>query len=123
MPAITVNRRRAPGLLGGGALAPAYSARAMRLVEPSIVVDLLNQFQFQDFSVTPPTIEQWLRTPGTFSKDDAYEEGLRFFAESNGFLDGYSERTEALVRRGYSDGNITGILGGTAIRVLGAIWR
>jgi microsomal dipeptidase-like Zn-dependent dipeptidase len=30
--------------------------------------------------------------------------------------------TEALVRRGYNDRDITGILGGNAVRVLGAIW-
>jgi microsomal dipeptidase-like Zn-dependent dipeptidase len=29
---------------------------------------------------------------------------------------------EGLVRRGYSDGEIHGVLGGNAVRVLGSIW-
>jgi membrane dipeptidase len=87
-----------------------YSARAVRLVESSVVVDLLNQFQFPDFAVKPPRIEQWLSTPGTFTPDDAaryrtsgitvfalgagagsHEDAVRFFARWNGFLAGYSE--------------------------------
>jgi membrane dipeptidase len=120
----TFNRRQVVRLLAAGVLAPAvlrgryrifaqapaYSARAIQLVDSAIVVDLLNQFQFQDFSVRPPKIEQWLRMPGTFTWDDAqryrnsgitvfalgagassYEEGLRFYAEWNGFLAGYSD--------------------------------
>ena len=87
-----------------------YSARAIRLVESNIVIDLLNQFQFQDFSVKPPTIEQWLSMPGTFTAADAarykdsgitsfslgagpgnYENAINFFAQWNGFLAGYSD--------------------------------
>src|SRR6185369_6473860 len=48
-----------------------YSARAVRLVESSIVVDLLNQFQFPDFADRPPKIEQWLTQPGAFTPADA----------------------------------------------------
>jgi len=44
-----------------------YSARAVRLVESSVVVDLLNQFQFQDFADRPPKIDQWLTRPGSFT--------------------------------------------------------
>lgn len=41
------------------AQAPAeYSARAIDLVRSTTVVDLLNQFQFPDYSVKPPKIEQ-----------------------------------------------------------------
>ncbi len=87
-----------------------YSARAINLVESSVVVDLLNQFQFPDFSVRPPKIEQWLTMPGTFTAEDAaryrasgitsfslgagagsYDDAVQFFARWNGFLAGYSD--------------------------------
>ncbi len=87
-----------------------YSARAIRLVESSIVVDLLNQFQFQDYAVKPPKIEQWLSKPGTFTAEDFaryqasgitsfalgagandYERAVRFYANWNSFLAGYSD--------------------------------
>ena len=87
-----------------------YSARAVGLVESSVVVDLLNQFQFPDFSVRPPKIEQWLTQPHTFTAEDvaryqgtgitsfslgasagAYEDAIQFFARWNGFLAGYSD--------------------------------
>jgi membrane dipeptidase len=82
-----------------------YSARAIRLVEESPVVDLLNQFRFQDFAEKPPKIDRWLDRPETFTKADSepyltsginvfalglgasdYESGLSFFARWNGFL-------------------------------------
>jgi membrane dipeptidase len=121
----TITRRQTLRLIGAGALAPAvlrgryqlfaqspaaYSARAIQLVESSVVVDLLNQFQFADYSVKPPKIEQWLTQPGTFTKDDAqryitsgitvfglglgaedYQDGLRFYAQWNSLLAGYSD--------------------------------
>jgi membrane dipeptidase len=121
----TVSRREALRALAIGLAAPAvlrgryqlfaqssaqYSARAVRLVESSIVVDLLNQFQFPDFSVRPPKIDQWLTRPGTFTGEDraryqssgitsfslgagagSFEDALRFYAEWNGFLAGYSD--------------------------------
>lgn len=84
---------------------PAYSARAIRLVQESPVVDLLNQFRFPDFSERPPKIERWLNAPDTFTREDSeaylssginvfalgsgasdYESGLRFFARWNGFI-------------------------------------
>lgn len=82
-----------------------YSARAIRLVEESPVVDILNQFRFEDFAEKPPKIERWLDRPETFTKADSepyltsginvfalghsvpdYESGLRFFARWNGFI-------------------------------------
>jgi membrane dipeptidase len=82
-----------------------HSARAIRLVEETPVVDLLDQFRFQDFKDKPPKIDRWLDNPATFTKADAeeylksginvfclgagaqdYEAGLRFFARWNGFL-------------------------------------
>ena len=82
-----------------------YSARAIGLVEQAPVVDLLNQFLFQDFAEKPPRIDRWLAHPETFTKADSesyvssginvfalghsaadYESGLRFFARWNGFL-------------------------------------
>jgi membrane dipeptidase len=87
-----------------------YSERAVRLVESSVVVDLLNQFQFQDFADKPPKIDQWLTRPGTFTAEDAsryqqsgitvfslgaaandYADALKFYAQWNGFLAGYSD--------------------------------
>jgi len=121
-----MNRRQAIRALAlGAAAAPAivrgryplfaqsnaqYSARAISLIESSVVVDLLNQFQFPDFSVRPPKIEQWLTRPGTFTAEDAaryrssginsfslgagagsYDDAMQFFARWNGFLAGYSD--------------------------------
>jgi membrane dipeptidase len=120
-----MNRRQALRALALAAAAPAvlrgryalsgqtsaqYSARAVQLMESSIVVDLLNQFQFPDFSIRPPKIEQWLTMPGTFTGDDAaryrasgitsfslgagsgnFDDAVQFFARWNGFLAGYSD--------------------------------
>jgi membrane dipeptidase len=79
-------------------------------MESSIVVDLLNQFRFQDYSEQPPRIDRWLREPGAMTAADAdvyrgskmtavalghspanYEDGIRFFAEWNGLLAAYSD--------------------------------
>lgn len=87
-----------------------YSARAVKIVESATVVDLLNQFQFRDYSVKPPKIEQWLRRPGAFTADDAaryrdsgitvfalgsgpddYDRAIRYVAEWDGFFAGYSD--------------------------------
>ena len=90
--------------------ATEYSARCIKLMEESIVVDLLNQFRFQDFAEKPPRIERWLKEPGALSAADAdiyrgsrmtavalghspadYDEGIRFFADWNGLLAGYTD--------------------------------
>ena len=87
-----------------------YSARCIKLMEESIVVDLLNQFRFQDFAETPPRIDRWLKDPGSLAAADAdvyrgskmtglalghspanYDDGIRFFADWNGLLAGYSD--------------------------------
>ena len=87
-----------------------YSARAVRLVESSVVVDLLNQFQVQDIAERPPRSDQWLSQPGTVTAADAaryqgsgitvfalgagagdYENAILFHARWNGFLAGYSD--------------------------------
>ncbi len=87
-----------------------YSARAVRLMQESTVVDLLNQFRFEDYSERPPKIERWLRMPGSFTAADAvayqrsgirvialgagasdYAAGLRYFAEWNGYLASYTD--------------------------------
>jgi membrane dipeptidase len=120
-----MNRRDALRAIAIGAAAPAilrgryqlfaqstaqYSARTVRLVESSVVIDLLNQFQFPDYAVRPPKIDQWLTKPGTFTAEDfaryrasgitafclghaaaSYEEGLQFYARWNGFIAGYSD--------------------------------
>ena len=86
-----------------------YSARAIRLLAETTVVDLLNQFRFADAADKPPKADLWLNRPGTFTAADAavyqgsgihvfslghsapdYQEGLRFYARWNSFLAGYS---------------------------------
>lgn len=88
----------------------AYSARAVRLMQESTVVDLLNQFRFPDFSEKPPRIDRWLKEPGTFTEADwdiyhgsgltavalghgeaTYEDAVRYFADWNGFLAAYPD--------------------------------
>jgi membrane dipeptidase len=119
---LTISRR---AVLRGCTIAPAilrgrfalfaqspveYSARAIRLMEETPVVDLLNQFRFPDYSEKPPKIERWMRQPGSFTAAAAaiyqasgvnafalgdsaadYQDGLRFFAEWNGFLAAYPD--------------------------------
>src|SRR4030095_12717107 len=53
------------------AAATEYSARCIKLMQESIVVDLLNQFRFQDFAEKPPRIDRWLKEPGALSAADA----------------------------------------------------
>jgi membrane dipeptidase len=105
----------APAILRGryrvfAGAATEYSARCIKLMEESIVVDLLNQFRFQDYGEKPPRIDRWLKEPGTLSAADAdiyrgskmtavalghapanYDDGIRFFADWNGLLAGYSD--------------------------------
>ncbi len=87
-----------------------YSARAVRLVERTIVVDMLNQFRFADFSEKPPKSEKWLRVPRSFTEADwqevktsgfrvfslgagagSYEAGVKWAADWNGFIAGYGD--------------------------------
>jgi membrane dipeptidase len=103
----------APGILRGRYplfRSAEYSARCVKLLQENLVVDLLNQFRFQDFSEKPPRIDRWLKEPGSLTSTDAtiyresgitavglghapsdYEDGLRYFAEWNGLLAGYSD--------------------------------
>lgn len=88
-----------------------YTARAIRLVTESPVVDMLCQFAFPDYTVegSPRAIE-WLRDPTAFTEEDflryrdsgvnvialgggggSYEGGLRFAAEWNGFLASHAD--------------------------------
>ena len=87
-----------------------YSARAIRLVQESLVVDLLNQFRFADYADTPPKSALWLSKPHTMASSDFemyrtsgynaialghspsdYATGIRFFADWNGFIAGYAD--------------------------------
>jgi membrane dipeptidase len=124
-----VSRREALGAIASGALAIAgapailrgryrlfaessteYSARAVRLVERTVVIDMLNQFRFADYAEHPPKSELWLRTPRSFTEADFqqyrtsgirvfalgagepnYEAGIRYFADWNGFIAGYTD--------------------------------
>lgn len=105
----------APAILKGryrlGPFADDYSARTIRLMRESAVVDMLCQFAFPDNREegTPRAI-QWLRDPSSFTAADfetfrgsgvktlalgrganSYEEMLRFMAEWNGFIASRSE--------------------------------
>jgi membrane dipeptidase len=87
-----------------------YSARAIKLVQESVVIDLLNQFRFADFAEKPPKSQLWLSKPRSMTSADwevyrtsgysviclghaprDYADGLRFFAEWNGFVAEYPE--------------------------------
>jgi membrane dipeptidase len=87
-----------------------YSARAIRLVQESLVLDLLNQFRFADFADKPPKITSWLTKPRSMTAVDFemyrtsgynvialghgptdYASGIRFFADWNGFIAEYPE--------------------------------
>jgi membrane dipeptidase len=63
-----------------------YSIHAMDLVRESVVVDMLNQFAWNQFS-TPPILEQWLKQPETFREEDAMNfkaSGIDVFALGHG---------------------------------------
>ncbi len=87
-----------------------YSARCIKLMEENMVVDLLNQFRFPDFSEKPPRITRWLTENSSLSTQDAdvyrgsgltalatghggdsYESALKWFADWNGLLAQYSD--------------------------------
>lgn len=79
-------------------------------MEENLVVDLLNQFRFPDYSEKPPRITRWLSQNSSLSAEDAaiyrgsgltalatghgadsYESALRWFADWNGLLAQYSD--------------------------------
>ena len=68
-----------------------YSARAVDLVRESVVVDMLNQFAWNQFS-NPPVLQQWLKDPSTFRAEDAL-----LFKESgiDVFCLGHAKQTKA----------------------------
>lgn len=87
-----------------------YSSRAIRLVEETLVIDMLNQFRFPDFAEKPPRSQKWMSTAGSFAESDweqyrtsgidvfglghgagSYEEAIRYFADWNGFLAQYDQ--------------------------------
>ena len=87
-----------------------YSARAVRLVDDTVVVDLLNQFRFPDFREKPVKSQLWMQQPGSFTRADyelyrasgtrifalgasgaGYDAALKWAADWNGFFAGYSD--------------------------------
>ncbi len=87
-----------------------YSARAIRLVQESVVIDLLNQFRFADFAEKPPKSQLWLSKARSMTAADYetyrtsgysvialghspgdYDGGIRFFANWNGFVAEYPD--------------------------------
>jgi membrane dipeptidase len=105
----------APAVLRGrfqlfGRQGATYSARAVRLVEETVVIDMLNQFRFPDFAEKPPRSQKWMASVGSFGETDwetyrtsgikvfglghaagSYEDGVRWFADWNGFLAQYDQ--------------------------------
>ena len=91
--------------------AKEYSARTIRLVRESLVIDMLCQFAFRDLREEgTPLATRWLREPGSFTEQhlamfrdsgvnvlalgrgaDSYEGFLRFLAEWNGFIASHSQ--------------------------------
>lgn len=122
---VTTSRRALVTALGAGLAAPAllrgrfrlfaqsqavYSARAIKLVEESLTIDMLNQFRFADYAEKQPLSERWLSGPGAFTAEQFavyrdsglkvfalgqgaadYASGIRFYADWNGFLAGYGD--------------------------------
>ena len=117
---MNVTRRQALTTLALSAAAPAilrgryalfaqsattYSSRAIDMMKSSVVLDLLNQFQFPDYRVGPATIDQWLANPHAFTAEDAaryresgvtvfclgdgednYDDAVKFMAQWNSFI-------------------------------------
>lgn len=102
-----VNRSRYRVLPG---LRQEYSARAVRLIRDTVVVDLLNQFRFQDFADDPVKADLWRTRPDAFTADDfeqyrssgtdvfalgharqTFDDAVRFFAEWNSFIAQHAE--------------------------------
>lgn len=105
----------APAILRGrfnlfGQQSPTYSARAIRLVQETTVIDMLNQFRFADFAERPPKSQRWMNSPGSFVESDweiyrssgidvfglghgagSYDEAIRYFADWNGFIAQYDQ--------------------------------
>ena len=105
----------APAILRGrfelfGQQGATYSARAVRLVEETVVIDMLNQFRFPDFAEKPPRSQKWMNRVGSFAEQDwevyrssgidvfalghgagSYEEAVKYFADWNGFLAQYDQ--------------------------------
>src|SRR5687767_2039448 len=113
--ATTVASLGAPSILRGrfdlfGRQGATYSARSVRLVEETLVVDMLNQFRFPDFADRPPKSQKWLTSTGSFAAKDwetyrtsgirvfglghgvgSYDDAVRYFADWNGFLAQYDQ--------------------------------
>lgn len=105
----------APAVLRGrfalfGRQGAVYSGRTVRLVEESLVIDMLNQFRFPDFSERPPRSQKWLSSTGSFGEVDrdtyrtsgidvfglgsgpsSYDDAIRWFADWNGFVAQYDQ--------------------------------
>ena len=86
-----------------------FSERAVRLVQESLVIDLLNQFLYR--ADLQPQLRQWLSKPGAFTQADferflasginafsfgsganTYEDGIKLFADWNSFIAQYPDR-------------------------------
>jgi membrane dipeptidase len=97
-----INRNRYHSLPG---IPQDYSARAVRLVQDNLVIDLLNQFRFQDFADDPVKADFWRTHPHEFTVVDfeeyrtsgmnvfalgharqSFEDAVQFFAEWNSFI-------------------------------------
>lgn len=104
----------APAILRGGfdlfGTGQQYSTRAIRLVQESVVVDLLNQFRFADYAEKPPKSELWLAKARSMTAADYelyrtsgykvialghgasdFASAVQWHAQWNGFLAEYAD--------------------------------
>ncbi len=88
-----------------------YSARTIALMREATVIDMLNQFGFDDYRKDDvPLATRWLRDPAAFTAEhfatfresginvlalgsgpSNYEDAVRFYAQWNGFIASHSE--------------------------------
>ena len=116
-----MNRREFLRVLGGAFVAaqarPPVSARAVDLVNESIVVDMLHQIVYRVDQAE--VLNRWLSEPGAFTDEDfdqyrrsgitvislgrgsgLYDNALKYVAEFNGFVAAYPDRLLRIGRAG-----------------------
>ncbi len=114
--AAAITTLAAPAVLRGRyrvfAQSPAeYSARTIALMRESTVIDMLNQFGFDDYRTDDvPLATRWLRDPAAFTAEhfatfresginvlalgsgpSNYDDAVKFYAQWNGFIASHSE--------------------------------
>jgi membrane dipeptidase len=116
-----MNRREFLHTVGGALLAsqlrPSVSARAIDLVDGSVVVDMLHQIVYRIDQAS--VLRRWLYEPDGFTPDEfeeyrrsgitvislgrgagTYDNALKYMAEFNGFIAAYPDRLLRIARAG-----------------------